>query len=126
MKTFITAMIIATGLIGGGIWFNYSIDAVAKELIGECDEITRLVDSGDFEAASEEISKMLEYVDDKKIVLASIINHENIDEIELCVSELLGYTQSQVTAEARVRCRKLNHLLEHLPANYKVKAENIL
>lgn len=126
MKTFITAMIIAAGLIGGGIWFNYSIDNVAKELMTECDDITELVESGDFGAATKEISEMIDYVDKKKIVLASIINHENIDDIELCVSELLGYTQSGVIAEARVRCRKLNHLLEHLPANYKVKAENIL
>ena len=126
MKTFITAMIIAAALVGGGIWFNNSIDAVADELMAECDEIGKLIDEGDFETAAEEISQMIDYVDKKKIVLASIINHENIDDIELCISELEGYTESKITAEARVRCKRLHHLLEHLPANYKVKPQNIL
>ena len=126
MKTFITAMVITAALVGGGIWFNYSIDAVADELITECEEITELIDTGDFETAAKGIAEIKEYVDKKKIVLASIINHENIDEIELCISELEGYTESGILAEARVRCKKLQHLLKHLPANYKVKAQNIL
>ena len=43
------------------------------------------------------VRKIEEYIDKKKIVLASIINHENIDDIELCVSELKGYWLRETT-----------------------------
>ena len=126
MRTFIIAVIIAGMLVGGGLVFNFSIDGIADELMTECDKISRQIDEEHFGEASENISKLEEYMDDKKIVLASIINHENIDDIELCISELKGYADREIAAEAHVRCKKLKHLLEHLPANYTVTLENIL
>lgn len=126
MKTFIIAIVIAALLVGGGLVFNFSIDGIADELMAECDKISEQIDTNSFDEALENISKMADYMDDKKIVLASIINHENIDDIELCISELKGYADKKIAVEAHVRCRKLKHLLEHLPANYTVTLQNIL
>ncbi len=126
MRTFIIALIIAGVLVGGGLLFNFSIDSLANELMAECDKIYELIDEESFDDATENISKMEEYIDKKKILLASVINHENIDDIELCISELQGYTDKKIAFEAHVRCRKLKHLLEHLPANYMVTLQNVL
>lgn len=126
MKTFITAIVIAVLLVGGGLVFNFSIDGIADELIKECDKISTRIDEEKFQEASESISKMEEYMDKKKIVLASIINHENVDDIELCISELKGYAERKIGSEAHVKCNRLRHLLEHLPANYTVTLQNIL
>ncbi len=126
MRTFIIAVIIAVLLVGGGLIFNFSIDGIADELMAECDKISEQIEKDRFDEASENISKMEEYMDDKKTILASIINHENIDDIELCISELKGYADKKIAIEAHVRCRKLKHLLEHLPANYTITLQNVL
>ena len=126
MKTFIIAVVIAVILVGGGLLFNFSIDGIADELMAECDKISLQIDEDNFDDATESISKIEEYIDKKKIVLASIINHENIDDIELCISELKGYAERKISSEAHVKCNRLRHLLEHLPANYTVTLENIL
>lgn len=126
MKTFILAVIIAALLVGGGMLFNFSIGNLSDKLMADCDKITELIDSGSFEEASKNISEMTDFMDKKKIILASIINHENIDDIELCISELQGYADKNIGIEAHVKCRKLKHLLEHLPANYKVTLQNVL
>lgn len=117
---------IAALLIGGGLGFNMAIDNTADILKAECSEISQCIESGDDNGAKENAEKIFKAMDEKKIVLASIINHENIDEIELCISELSGYLESGMSKEAYVRCKKLEHLLEHLPVNYRINLQNIL
>lgn len=126
MKTFFLSLVIAAILVGGGLMFNVEIDNTASSLKLECEKISECIASGDNEGAKENVDKIFEYMNDKKMVLASIINHENIDEIELCISELSGYIDKGMEHEAYVRCKKLEHLLEHLPVNYKVNLQNIL
>ncbi len=126
MKTFIGALVIAAVLIGGGLAFNFAIDSTAEILKAECEKISSCIELGDHEGAKENTEKIFKSMDDKKIVLASIINHENIDDIELCISELSGYLKTNMPHEAYVRCQKLEHLLEHLPVNYRINLQNIL
>ena len=126
MKSFLTAMTIALAVIIGGIMFNVCIGNLSDRLIDRCEEITQQLNNLDFSEASKGVSEMSEYIDKKKIVLASILNHESIDDIEVCVSELQGYTDNRYLVEALVRCRKLKHLFEHLPADYTVSPQNIL
>lgn len=126
MKTFLTAMVIAAMLVVGGIAFNVCIDGISQELTAECDAITGLLTAEEFSSAAERIEALSDYIDRKKIILASVINHESIDDIELCISEIEGYTDCKMSAEALVRCRKLAHLFRHLPANYSITLQNIL
>ncbi|MDD6214078.1 MAG: DUF4363 family protein [Firmicutes bacterium] len=126
MKSFVTAMSIALIIVIGGIAFNICINDLSDELIDTCEKITEHLNDRDFSAASKQILEMSEFIDRKKLIFASVLNHENIDEIELCVSELQGYTDSKYLVEALVRCKKLKHLFEHLPSNYRVTMHNIL
>ncbi|MDD6736317.1 MAG: DUF4363 family protein [Clostridiales bacterium] len=126
MKSFISAMAIAALLIAGGIAFNIGIGKWSENLMEDCDKINDAISEQDFEAAIKEITVLSEKIDNRKTVLASVINHESIDDIEVCVSELMGYADSMEGIEATVRCIRLKHMLEHLPENYSVTAQNIL
>ena len=119
-------MSIALIIVIGGIAFNICINDLSDELIVRCEKITDLLSGSDFSGASEQISEMSEFIDRKKLIFASVLNHESIDEIELCVSELQGYSDNKYLVEALVRCKKLTHLFMHLPANYRVTMHNIL
>lgn len=126
MKSFISAMVIAAFLVCGGISFNIGIDRVSGNFISACDEISAAADAGDFDTALTEISDLSDSISRRKTFLLSTINHEVIDEIEVCVSELYGYAQNSNKTETEVRCLRLKHLLKHLPENYSVNAQNIL
>lgn len=126
MRSFVVAMTIAGILIVGGVFFNISLNKLSGELFEASSQIEEYINNGDFEKASESISELSEYVDKKKPILASIISHDNIDDIEVCISELWGYTDNSSLVDSIAQCRKLEHLFEHLPSNYGLKAENIL
>ena len=126
MKSFWVAIVIAALLIGGGILFNKNIDRVTQELSEKEEKITALIEEKDFKEAEKEIDGLKKYIDEKMIVLASVVDHKNVDEIELCVAEIEGYTKEESKIEALTKCKKLEHLINHLPINYRVTLQNIL
>lgn len=126
MKSFITALAIAVILVCGGIVFNISINNISNDFRERCERITEEIQSGNYDEAARLSSELAEYSDRKKVLLASIINHENIDDIEMCITELEEYANNKKGAEALVRCRKLEHMFEHLPDDYSIKPQNIL
>lgn len=126
MKSFWTAVVIAVLLIGGGILFNRHIDNVTNEMSQKEEKITELIEKESFSGAEKEIDSLKKYIDDKMIVLASVVDHKNIDEIELCVAEIKGYAKEKSRTDALAKCKKLEHLISHLPINYSVTLQNIL
>ena len=126
MKSFWAAVVIAILLIGGGILFNMNIDRVTEEMSEKEEKITTLIEKESFDDAKKEIEDLKKYIDEKMIVLASVVDHKNVDEIELCVAEIEGYTKEKSRIEALTKCKKLEHLINHLPINYSVTLQNIL
>lgn len=126
MKTFWAAIVIFAALIGGGIAYNISLDNLSGRLLDTAEEIELAINKGDFETANKRAGGLGEYIDKQKPLFASILNHENIDEIEQNISELLGYTGGEKLVEAQVSIKKLSHLFEHLPENYRLELQNIL
>lgn len=126
MKSFWAAVVIAVLLIGGGILFNMNIDQVTQEMGQKEEKITALIEKRNFNGAKKEIEGLKKYIDEKMIVLASVVDHKNIDDIELCIAEIEGYAKEEARTDALTRCKKLEHLINHLPINYKVTLQNIL
>ena len=90
------------------------------------EKITELIEKESFAGAEKEIRSLKKYIDDKMIVLASVVDHKNIDEIELCVAEIQGFAKEKAKTNALAKCKKLEHLISHLPINYSVTLQNIL
>ena len=126
MKTFWVAVIIGVLLVGGGVMFNRNIDSVTREMSEKEKKITALLGEKDFAGAERELDELSKYIDEKMIVLASVVDHKNVDDIEMCVAEIKGYTLEQDKSSAIARGKKLEHLIGHLPINYKVTLQNIL
>lgn len=126
MKTFWAAILIFAILIGGGIASNICLDRLSEELLDSTKTINDDIEEKNFEKAYEKSEKLSEFIDGKKTMMASILNHENIDIIEESVSDLLGYTKNSDLTEASVSIKRLEHLFEHLPENYRLELQNVL
>ncbi len=126
MKGVIISLCIAVVMIAGSIIYTSHIDSVSEEFASMNRNIIMALEEEDFEAAERETVKMAEYLDKKDAVLAATGNHEELDTIEINVSELVSYIHGGQQADALARCNVLGFLFEHLPKNYKLKLENIL
>jgi len=126
MKTFWGAILILAILVGAGVASNICLDRLSDELLDATSKINDDVESENFEKAYEKAEDLSEFIDKKKTLMASILNHENINDIEEVISDLLGYTKKSDITEASVSVKKLEHLFEHLPENYRLQLQNVL
>lgn len=126
MKSFITAMIIFFLLIFFGIAFNNCLNDVSENLIENAEKISGFIEDGKFDQAGDGAEKLSRYIDEKKPLLSSILDHGNIDEIEKEISGLLAYSEQTDKINAAASVKKLKHMFEHLPENYVLELQNIL
>ena len=115
MKSFIIAMVIFAVLLAGGTAFNLCLNETSKELLSSCEAINDDIAQEKMQDAYDKATKLSEYIDGKKPLLSSILDHSNIDEIEKEISGLLGYTEQQDKTNAVVSIKELKHMfLEQL------------
>lgn len=126
MKGVIASAVIAVIIVAGSAAYTLHIENVSEEMGMINDKIITSLDVGDYERAKEETEKLSEYLDKKRTILAATGNHEELDKIEMNISEMSGYIDGQKKTDALSRCRVLDFLFDHLPNNYKMKLENIL
>ncbi|MBR4723560.1 MAG: DUF4363 family protein [Clostridia bacterium] len=126
MKSFIGAMLIFAILLVSGFAFNSCLNSTSDRLLRSCENISGKVKTEDFEAAYKSAEELSKYIDGKKPLISSILDHGSIDDIETEISELLGYTENKDKINSIVSLKKLAHMFEHLPENYSVKLQNIL
>ena len=126
MKGVIISVCIAVCIVAGSVVYTNHMGRVSEELGEINDEIMECLDREDYSAAGENIKKLTEYLDENRTVLAATGSHEELDNIEMNVSELAGYIEGEEQTDAQSRCKVLSFLFEHLPKNYEMKLENIL
>lgn len=126
MKSFFIAISIFAVLLLSGFVFDFCLDATSEKLLEDFERISQQVEKEDFKGANSGAEELSKYIDEKKPLMSSILDHGNIDEIEKEVSGLLGYTENQDKTNSEVCLKKLEHMFNHLPENYKLRLENIL
>jgi len=125
MKSFIAALVIFVVMIGTGIASLDYIENVSEKMVAKNDEIKKAVSDRDFEKAHTLADELDELVNDKRAILSTTMEHNNIDTIEIYVNELKQYVSEGISADALARCEVIEMLLKHLPKNYKLRIENI-
>lgn len=126
MKSVVVSVIIAVIVIAGSLFYTRSLEKVSGELIEINKQISERIEAEDYSGANSEIERLSAYLDSRRAVLDAIGDHEEMDNIEMNLSELEEYAKGEKKTDALSRCRVLDFLFEHLPLNYKLKLENIL
>lgn len=126
MKSFIISVIIGIFVVLGSMYYTYSIEKVSKELIEDNKKLVLLLKEEDFKGASKLAGDMADYLDKEKIKLAIIMDHSELDKIEMGIAELEGYIEGEIKTDALAKCSMIDVMVRHMPKNYKVKLENVL
>ena len=126
MKGVVVSLCIAVVIVAGSIFYTNHIENVSEGLVEINNAIMMFLENEDYDSAGNAAAEMTEYLDKKRTVLAATGNHEELDKIEMNISELSGYISGRQQTDAVSRCKVLDFLFEHLPKNYEMKLENIL
>lgn len=126
MKSVVVSAVIAAVVVVGSLCYSHNLEKVSGELSDINENIRQLLREEDYVNASSQVERMKSYLDQKRPVLAAIGNHEELDTIEMNLSELMEYSVGENKTDALSICRVLGFMFEHLPENYKLKWENIL
>ena len=126
MKGVIVSLCIAAAIVAGSAAYTSHTKKVSRELSEINAVVMESLENGDYDSAAEEIEKLGGYLEKKRAILSATGNHEELDKIEMNISEMSGYADGQQQTDAIAHCRVLDFLFEHLPKNYELKLGNIL
>lgn len=113
-------------IIINGIIFSIYIEGLSDEMLIYSSEISYLLDEENFDLALKKTNELSDFIEEKKVMLASTTDHNKLDEIEKTLAELASYIESRKKHDSLAKCEVLDFLFEHFPRDYMLKAENIL
>ncbi|MCC8169824.1 MAG: DUF4363 family protein [Oscillospiraceae bacterium] len=126
MKSVIISIVIAVAVVAGSIVYTNNLEKVSEDLRGINREVSQCLKDEDFAGADLKIEQLTAYLNRKRALLDATGDHEEMDQIEMNISELAEFSRGGQKADALSKTRVLDFLFEHLPLNYKLKLENIL
>lgn len=126
MKSLISALLIAAVIITGGLFYTRKLDELSEQLGEKCTDILSGVTDGDFNEAKKRAGELREFMDSKRVLLESCIDHSELDKIEINLEQMTVYIAEEKRADALAYGKALSNLFHHLPKNYQVRTENIL
>ena len=126
MKSFIVSLIIGITIISATVFFTHRIETVSEKLLKDNRKLIEVLNDENFHQAITLANDMADYVDEKKLSLAIIMDHTDLDKIEMGIAELKGYIEGEIKTDALAKCNSLDVMIRHMPKNYKLKIENVL
>ena len=125
MKSLLCALILAFIVIFGGLYTSKKIDTLTENLLNKNANIITLINQNDFKSAKEQLKKIHNEIEDSSLVLASCLDHNEIDKIDINIANLKTYIEEENKIMALSCTSTLELLFSHLPKDYHVKLENI-
>ena len=126
MKSFIAAMLMGICLVFGCTIYMNEVEEVSDRLNMLNKEMIDFVKREDYENAKKTHKRVDKYLKDKTLMLAATGNHTELDQMQIYLSQVIEYIEAEQRGDALAFCKSLEIMFEHLPKNYRLRAENIL
>lgn len=126
MKSVVVALLILAIIVGGSVVYTNNLDKVSKNLVLKNDKLYTLISEEKFDEASKLLSELDDEIDEKRILLASVIDHTELDKIVLNIAQAKAYVSEHKKDDSLSYVSGLDSMFSHIPKNYHVKIENIL
>ena len=117
---------ILVALIGFGFWINHSLSGKADELGVKFTHIEQAVKQNNWPDAREQMSLAAKSWSKSKAWWAVIIDHQEIDLIEIAFSRIKSYIEAKNTGLSLGEIALLRQSIEHIPKKEAISIENIL
>ncbi len=101
------------------------VSQTAQPLISKTDRIRESIETGDWDKARDHIREFSTFWHDAKSVWTILLNHKEIDSIDMSLAKMEQYIAARETGLALGEISVLNLLIKHIPDKEKLSLKNI-
>lgn len=125
MKSLITALIIAGVIVAGGLYCTNQVEELMAELTKKSDSIAENINNDGYDSAKDILLGIEKSLENDAVILASYLDHNELDKIEVAVAQLEVYLERKEKTPALAGVNTLKRYFRRIPKDYRVKLENI-
>lgn len=125
MKPMVIIILITIILIAAGCLTLNALESESRKLDESLSELEEYIDNQDWKTASEKLEEFHGKWDRISSVWSMLIDHYEIDSIELVLSQLASYIRTKDKKEALSQMSALKALIKHIPEKEAFNLKNI-
>ena len=127
MTRMLTAVLILfAAIVSFGLWTNHSLSKSAGELLQQVKQIETGLESSRWNDACEQTTVLAETWDKKAKWWPTVLDHQEIDNIEFALGRFKEYVACQNAPLAWGQLSELKLMFKHIPEKEAVTLKNIL
>ncbi|MDD2574244.1 MAG: DUF4363 family protein [Bacillota bacterium] len=125
MRSILIIVITLSLILGAGFYTISEVSGTAEVLLSHCIRIRSDIEGGQWEDARHRLKEFDTFWNDSKPVWTILINHKEIDNIDMALVKINEYLKSGEKGLALGEVASLELLIRHIPEKEKVTLENI-
>lgn len=126
LKPLIIIVSLTILIVSGGFITLYALNSEAQRLDEDLSTLEETIKNQNWDTASEKLEDFHSRWDKVRSLWSMLIDHNEIDNIELLLSELVSYVDNKDKNESLSRMSSLKTLIKHIPKKESFNLENIL
>lgn len=126
MRSLIPVLLVTILFIAAGLWTAHYLEDTANNLLTSMNSIEALVLAQDWDKATIELHKAQKQWNRTKKGWAIVIDHAEIDNIEISLARLLSFSKSKATSDSLAEVAQLKKLITHIPEKEVINLINLL
>lgn len=122
----IIIVILTAVIIAGGCLSLYTLDSESQSLDRELSELKADIENQNWVIAEKKLEEFHGNWDKTSNVWSMLVDHYEIDNIELALSQLASFVKTKERSEALSQISSLKTFIKHIPEKEAFKLKNIL
>ena len=125
MKPLITIILITILIIAAGCITLYALNSESARLNGSLSLLEQDIENQDWKTAEKKLEEFHRRWDKISGIWSMLIDHNEIDSIELALAQLGSYVKSKEKTEALAQISALEKLIRHIPEKESPSLKNV-
>jgi hypothetical protein len=126
MKLLLKLLIIFVAVISLGFWTNHALKVSSNELLGNVELVAKGIENNHWDTAYTQTIELEKTWDEKANWWPTVLDHQEIDNIEFAMARVKEYVATKNTALSRGQISELKLMIKHIPEKEAVRIKNIL
>ncbi|HOR85865.1 MAG TPA: DUF4363 family protein [Bacillota bacterium] len=125
MRPLIIIIVLALLVVTGGCLTLNALNSESQRLSSNLEELEQHIEKQNWDEASKKLQEFREKWDKVSTLWTMLIDHYEIDNIELILSKLVSYAKNHDKVEALSEMSSLKTLIKHIPDKESFSLKNI-
>ena len=125
MRPLIINIVLALLVVTGGCLTLNALNSESQRLSSNLEELEQHIEKQNWDEASKKLQEFREKWDKVSTLWTMLIDHYEIDNIELILSKLVSYAKNHDKVEALSEMSSLKTLIKHIPDKESFSLKNI-